>query len=100
LAQPQPLARSRNVRKLRGELSAVDLSKQREDIVQLHSRVTGPGQPAGIELAIEIRRLDAEEVELEHRRRMPLPQAERIEVRDLMAAQAVDLDQPRDGRLL
>src|SRR5690606_2160138 len=100
LTQPQPLSRTGNVRELGRELSAVNLSEQREDVVQLHPRVPGSSEPAGVELAVEIRRLDTEEVELQHGRRMPLPQAERIEVRDLVAAQAIDLDQPRDGRLL
>src|SRR5690606_20658974 len=89
LAQPQPLARPGNVRELGGGLPAVDLSEQRQGLVQLHPRVPGPGEPAGIELAVEIRRLDAEEIELQHRRRVPLPQAERIEVRDLVPAQAI-----------
>src|SRR5690606_32199147 len=98
--QPQPLARTGDVRELRRELAAVDLPQQRDDVLQLHPRVPGAGETAGIKLAAEIRRLDAEEVELQHGGRVPLPQSERIEIRDLMTAQAVYLDQPRNGGLL
>src|SRR5690606_33911511 len=89
-----------NVCELGRELAAIDFLQQREDVLQPHTRVPGPGKPARVELAIEIGGLDAEEIELQHGRRVPFPQTERIEVRDLVAAKAVDLDQARDGRLL
>src|SRR5690606_23190844 len=92
LAEPQALPCPGNVRELSRELPAVDLLQQREDVAQLHAAVARPGEAAGVELAIEVLGLDAEEVELEHRGGVPLPQPERIEIRDLMPAQAVNLD--------
>ena len=100
LAQPEPLARARHVRELGGELAAVDLLQQRQDVLELHARVARAGEPARRELALQVRLVEPEEVEAQHGRSGTLPQAERIEIRDLMTAQAVDLDQPRDGRLL
>src|SRR5690606_3343938 len=87
LAQPKPLARTRDVRELGRELAAVDLAQQREDILQLHASVAGSGQAARIELAVEVGRLDTEKIELQDRGRMPLPQAERIQIRNLVAAE-------------
>ncbi len=100
LAQPQALARSRDVRELGRQLAAVDALQQRQDVLQLHALVTGAGQAAGGELARQIGLVEAQEIEAQDRGRRPLPQPERVEVRDLMAAQAIDLDQPRDRRLL
>ena len=48
LAQPQPLARARHVRELGGELAAIDLLQQRQDVLELHARVAGAGQPAQV----------------------------------------------------
>ena len=100
LAQPEPLARARDVRELGGELAAVDLLQQRQDVLELHARVARAGQTARRELALQVGLVEPEEVEAQHGGRGPIPQTERIEIRDLMPAQAVDLDQPRDGRLL
>ena len=100
LAQPQALARPRHVRELRGELAAIDLLQQRQDVLELHARVARACQPARRELALQVRLVEAEEIEAQHGRRGPLPQTERIEIGDLVAAQAVDLDQARDGGLL
>src|SRR5690606_18322294 len=100
LAQPQALTRTGDMRELRGELAAVDSLQKREDVLQLHARVAGAGQPARVELLAEIVRFQAQEVELEHRGGMAFPEPERIEVGDLVAAKAIDLDQPRNGGLL
>src|SRR5690606_12425921 len=100
LPQPQALPGAGNVRELGGQLAAVDLLQQRENVAQLHSGVTGAGQAARVKLAVEVRGLDTEEVELQHGGRVPLPQPERIEIRDLVPAQAIDLDQARDRGLL
>ena len=100
LAKPEPLAGPRHVRELGSELAAVDLLQQRQDVLELHARVAGAGQPARRKLARQVRFVETEEIEAQHGRRGPLPHAERIEIGDLMAAQAVDLDQARDGRLL
>jgi hypothetical protein len=100
LSQPQALAGAGDVRELGRELAAVDPLQQRQDVLQLHAGVARSRQAAGIELAAEIGRLEPEEVELQHGRRVPFPQTQRIEVRDLVPAQTVDLDQPRHGGLL
>ena len=100
LAQPEPLAGARDVRELGRELAAVDLLQQREDVLELHSLFSCAGQAARVELAREIGLVEPEEVEGEHGRDRPLPEPERIEVRDLMTAEAVDLDQARDRGLL
>ena len=100
LAQPQPLAGAGDVRELGRELAAIDVLQQREDVAQLHARVARAREAARVELAIEIALVEPEEIELEHGRHVALPEPERIEVGDLMAAQAVDLDQARDRGLL
>ncbi len=99
LAQPEPLSRARHVRELRGELAAVDLLQERQDVLELHARVARTCQPTRRELALQVRLVQSQEVEAQHGRSGTIPQSERIEIRDLMAAQTVDLDQPRDSRL-
>ena len=101
LAKPEPLASARNVRKLRCELAAVDLLQQREDVLELHPR-SGPCPPDRPSKNSRARSDSSSprKSKLKHRRNGPLPHAERIEIGDLVAAKAVDLDQPRDGGLL
>ena len=54
----------------------------------------------GVELGIQIRFAQAGVVQVEHPRPRTLQQTQRIDVRDQMAAIAVDLHQPRDRGLL
>ncbi len=54
----------------------------------------------GVELGIQVRLAQTGIVQVEHARARPLQQAKRIDVRDQMAAVAVDLYQPRYGGLL
>src|SRR5690606_16442598 len=100
LPEPQTLPGTGNVRELRRELAAIDLLQERDDVRELHPRVAGPREPAGVELLVEIALVEPEELELQHRRGMPFPEAERIEIGDLVTAKAVNLDQAGDGGLL
>ncbi len=73
LTEPEALASARDVRELGRELAAVDLLQQREDILQLHPLLAGAAETAGVELARQVRVVEAEEVERQHRGHGPVP---------------------------
>ncbi len=66
LAQPEPLARARHVRELGGELAAVDLLQQRQDVLELHTRVARASETARRELALQVGLVQSQEVEAQH----------------------------------
>jgi uncharacterized protein YabE (DUF348 family) len=81
------------------DFAAVNFPEQRNDVTQLHAPIAGTGQPTGHELGIHVAVAKAEIVQLQDARRRPLHEAQRVNVSDLVAAQAIDLDQPRNSRL-
>ena len=81
-------------------VAAVDALEAREDLAQRRALGDPVVAAAGIELGVEIRLAQARVVEVEHPRARALQQPERIDVRDQMAAIAVDLHQARDRGLL
>jgi hypothetical protein len=86
--------------KLHSQLAAVDLLQQRNDLFQLHARVTGACKAPGEKLTSKVSLIQAEKIELQYGRHMALPQSEGIEIGNLVTAKTVDLYQPRHGRLL
>ncbi len=82
------------MREFGADLAAVNSLQERENVLQLHPGATRPGQPPGVKLLFEIPVFDSEEIELQHGRDVSLPEPERIKIRDLVSAEAVDLNQP------
>ncbi len=100
LTQPEALAGARYVRKLCRELAAIDVPEQCENVAELHALAACAGKTAGKELGIEVVPTQTEEVELEHGRHVAAHEPQRVDIGDLMTAQAVDLDQARYRCLL
>ena len=59
-----------------------------------------PAKPPVENSRVQIGLVEPEEIEAQHGRRGTFPHPERIEIRDLMPAEAIDLDQAGNGRLL
>ncbi len=100
LAQPQALTRPGYMRKFDRRLAAINGPEQGDDVAQPHTRVAGPRETARVELGVHVGLGQAEVVELEDAREATLHQAERIDIRDLVPAQAVDLDESGNSGLL
>jgi hypothetical protein len=73
-------------------LAAIDRSEQGDDVAQLHARITRSGETARIELRVHVGLGEAQVIELENARDTPLHQSQGIEIRNLVPAQAVDLE--------
>ncbi len=87
------------MREFHADLAAVDFPEQCHDVAQLHAPVAATGQPADIELAVHVSVAQAQVVELEDAGRMPFHDAKRVDIRDLVSAQRVNLNQSRDRGL-
>src|SRR5690606_22867931 len=96
--EPQPFAGAGHMRELGADLAAVNFLQQCEDISQLHPPVACAGKPARYEFGVHVRFGQAEVIELEHSGYGPFHQSQRIQVRYLVAAKAVYLDQTGDRR--
>ncbi len=99
LAQPQALPGPRYVRDLDSDLAAVNGLEQFENVAQFHALFRCARQATRKKLGIHVGLIQAEIIEFEHARHTPLHQSQRVDVRDLVPAQAVDLDQARYSRL-
>ena len=86
--------------KLGTDLAAIDFLEKRDDIGQFHARIAGTRKATGEEFGIEIGLGQTEKIGVQHRRYRPFEQLQRIDVGDLVAAQRIDLNQPRDRSLL
>ena len=98
LLQPPALARVGDVQVFDADAAAVDPLAQRDDVAQLHA---GRGdQRAGVELAVEVGRVEIVEsrVQVGHRWGVGLPEG--VQLRVLVAAQAVGGDQLDDAGFL
>ncbi len=73
-------------------LAAINTSRQSQDVAQLHAFVSSTGKATGIELGIHVAFIQSEVVQFEDARRRAFHYAQRINVRYLVAAQAVNLD--------
>ncbi len=93
LAQPQTLTGPGDMRRLDTNLAAVDFFQERQYVAQLHALVAAARKAAGVELGIHVGLGQAEVVELQHAGHAPLHDAERINIGDLVPAQAVHLDE-------
>src|SRR5262249_46229665 len=98
--QPEPLVRVRYVREFGADAAGVDAFERGKDAAQRVAVRNGIRAAAGEELGVEIALVEAEVVEVQHARARPLHEAERIELRDEVAAVDPDLNEARDGRLL
>ena len=74
------------------DLATVDGLEHLEDVAQLHALIAAAGETPGVELGIHVGLAQTEIVELQHARRRAVHQAERIDVCDLVAAQAIHLN--------
>ena len=98
--KPQALFARRNVRELRADAPGIDVPELLQDLRQLHLLVDAARAAAGVEIEIHVGFGQADVGGIEHARHRPLHQAERVDVRDQVAAVRVELDQARDGGLL
>ena len=98
--QPQPLVARRDVRELGADAAGVDVPELLQDLRQLHLLVDAARAARGVEHRVHVGLGQADIGGIEHARHRALHQAERIDVRDQVAAVGVELDQARDGRLL
>ena len=96
--QPAALFRVRDMNGLDADAAAVNPLAQRDDVAQFHA-VRGE-QCAGVELAIHVGRVQAVEGRVQIGHRVVVGQAQRIEFRGLVAADAVGRDQLDDGGFL
>ena len=81
--------------KFRTDLAAVDRLQQGNNVPELHALVAGSRQSAGKEFAVQIGFGQTEVVQLQYAGHWPLHETERVDVGDLVPAQAVGLYQSR-----
>ena len=80
------------MRELCANLAAVNVLRQFQDIAQLHACITGPGKTTRIKLAVHVTFGQTQVVQFENARNWALHQTQRINVRYLVTAQAVNLN--------
>ena len=88
------------MRDLRTDLAAVHFLEQRKNLSELHALVAPAGQATGKKLGVHVGLGQAEIVKLEDAGDRAMHQPQRIDIGDLVSAQTIDLNQPRDRRLL
>ena len=98
--KPQALFARRNVRELRADAPGIDVPQLLQELRQLHLLVDAARAAAGVEVEIHVGFGEADVGRIEHARHWPLHEAERVDVRDQVAAVRVELDEARDGGLL
>ncbi len=98
--QPQALVGFRYMGELGANATRIDLAQLHENLAQLHLLLDASRAAAGVELGLHVGIRQTHIGWLEHARHRPLHQAERVDVGDQVAAIRVELDQPRNGRLL
>ena len=98
--QPEALLGRRDVRELGADAARVDLPELLQDLRQLHLLVDAARAARRVELRLHVGLGEADVGRIQHARHGPLHEAERIDVRDQVAAVGVELDEARDGGLL
>ena len=88
------------MREFGAQLATVNLPEEIQDVTEFHEAVASAGKTTRIKLCVHVRVSQPEVVEFQDAGRVPFHDAERVEVRDLMAAQGVNLDQSRNRSLL
>ena len=97
--QPQPLVRIGHVGELCAHRARIDVLQLLEDVAQLHALGHSRVAAAGEELRLQVRRRQAEVIQVQHPRSRPHAQGERIDAGQQVSAIGPHLDQARDGGL-
>ena len=98
--QPEPLLASRHVRELRADPPRIDVPELLQDLRQFHLFLNAARAARGVEHPVEIRIRQAHIGRVEYLGHRPSHQAERVDIRDQVAAVGVELDEAGDGGLL
>ena len=88
------------MRKFGADLAAVNSLEKRPYVAQPHALVTGARETARKKFRVHVGLGETQVFELQDARHRPGHQTQRIDIGDLVAAQTIDLDEARNGRLL